>query len=138
MGTTDVDRLRLDEMESISATLRTLTAEQWDAPSLCEGWRTRDVISHMLVGYTVPMDQIGAVIERYHGDIAAASREASIEYGSAHTPEELADGYERLWRGRVFCGGAPVSPPGGAPGGPTPHPPATCPPLGVAARAGGH
>jgi uncharacterized protein (TIGR03083 family) len=27
-----------------------LTPDQWDAPSLCEGWRTRDVVVHLLMG----------------------------------------------------------------------------------------
>ena len=132
MATTDVDRLRLEEMESISATLRSLTAEQWDAPSLCEGWRNRDVIGHMLVGYTVPMDQIGAVIERYHGDIAAASKDASIEYGSTHTPDELAEGYERLWRERIFGGIAEMIPLEDALVDHTIHHVDICRPLGMA------
>ena len=28
--------------------LRTLTPEQWEAPSLCRGWRVRDVVAHVI------------------------------------------------------------------------------------------
>ena len=28
--------------------LATLTPEQWEAPSLCEGWRVRDVVAHVM------------------------------------------------------------------------------------------
>jgi uncharacterized protein (TIGR03083 family) len=108
--TTDYDQLRLDEMASISETLAGLTAAQWDAPSLCDGWRVRDVIGHMLVGYTVPMDELGAVIQQYGGDINLASKMASAEYAGAHSPSELASGYERLWRERIRGGIAAMIP----------------------------
>ena len=51
----DYDVLRLAEMASISEYLHELDDEQWDEASLCDGWRVRDVISHMCVGYTTPM-----------------------------------------------------------------------------------
>jgi uncharacterized protein (TIGR03083 family) len=46
----DYDAMRLAEMASISEYLHELDDEQWDEASLCEGWRVRDVISHMCVG----------------------------------------------------------------------------------------
>jgi uncharacterized protein (TIGR03083 family) len=36
------------ERADLAAFLRTLTPEQWEHPSLCEGWRVRDVIAHMV------------------------------------------------------------------------------------------
>lgn len=101
---TDYNQLRLDEMASISETLAGLAPSQWDAPSLCDGWRVRDVVGHMLVGYTVPMDQIGAVIGQYGGDIIKASLHASVDYGSGHDPDDLAAGYERIWQTRLMDG----------------------------------
>src|SRR6476660_6534209 len=108
--TKDYDQLRLDEMASISETLAGLTDAQWDAPSLCDGWRVRDVIGHMLVGYTLPMEEIGAVIEQYGGDINLASKMASAEYAGGHSPQELAAGYERLWQQRIRGGIASMIP----------------------------
>lgn len=37
----DAERAELAEL------CATLTAEQWDTPSLCDGWRVRDVIGHL-------------------------------------------------------------------------------------------
>ena len=51
----DYDQLRLEELAAIGEFLAGLSDSQWDQPSLCEGWRVRDVISHMCVGYTTPM-----------------------------------------------------------------------------------
>ncbi len=35
---------------SLAATLATLTPEEWDHPSLCDGWRVRDVAAHVIMG----------------------------------------------------------------------------------------
>ena len=36
------------ERTDLADFLATLTPEQWDAPSLCEGWRVRDVVAHVM------------------------------------------------------------------------------------------
>ncbi|MGF6881477.1 uncharacterized protein (TIGR03083 family) [Nocardia sp. GAS34] len=36
-----------DERRDIVATLRTLSDEEWSAPSLCAGWQVRDVVAHL-------------------------------------------------------------------------------------------
>ncbi|MGH4031270.1 maleylpyruvate isomerase family mycothiol-dependent enzyme [Actinomycetota bacterium Odt1-20B] len=36
-----------EERAELAALLATLTPAQWNAPSLCAGWRVRDVIAHM-------------------------------------------------------------------------------------------
>lgn len=43
-----IQDLYLEADSSLSALLGSLTAEQWDAPSPCEGWRARDVVGHMV------------------------------------------------------------------------------------------
>ncbi len=47
--TTAVDAMSLahDERAELADLLTTLTPAQWDAPSLCAGWRVRDVVAHM-------------------------------------------------------------------------------------------
>ena len=47
--TTAVDPMSLarDERADLADLLATLTPEQWEAPSLCAGWRVRDVVAHM-------------------------------------------------------------------------------------------
>jgi uncharacterized protein (TIGR03083 family) len=36
------------ERADLLAFLTGLTPQQWDAPTLCEGWRVRDVVAHMI------------------------------------------------------------------------------------------
>ncbi|MGG7379082.1 maleylpyruvate isomerase N-terminal domain-containing protein, partial [Escherichia coli] len=36
------------ERSDLAGFLGTLTAEQWQAPSLCVGWRVRDVVAHLI------------------------------------------------------------------------------------------
>lgn len=45
--TADAMRLARDERADLADLLDTLTAAQWVAPSLCAGWRVRDVVAHM-------------------------------------------------------------------------------------------
>lgn len=40
--------LARQEREEFAALLRTLSPEQWDAPTLCAGWRVRDVVAHVI------------------------------------------------------------------------------------------
>jgi uncharacterized protein (TIGR03083 family) len=44
----DMKRLAHDERADFAAFLATLSPEQWDAPSLCAGWRVRDVVAHVI------------------------------------------------------------------------------------------
>lgn len=37
-----------EERQDLLTFLRTLSPSQWDAPSLCSGWRVHDVVAHML------------------------------------------------------------------------------------------
>lgn len=40
--------LARDERADLADFLTTLTAQQWEAPSLCSAWRVRDVVAHMI------------------------------------------------------------------------------------------
>jgi uncharacterized protein (TIGR03083 family) len=41
-------RLARDERRDFAALLATLSPEDWDAPTLCDGWRVRDVVAHVI------------------------------------------------------------------------------------------
>lgn len=81
-------RLARDERTDFAAFLATLSPRQWDAPTLCEGWRVRDVVAHV-VSYD-ELDVRGLVGRlakgRFHPDNANAVGLA--EYGT-HSPDEL-------------------------------------------------
>jgi uncharacterized protein (TIGR03083 family) len=81
--------MRLAEMAAISDYLHDLEDEDWDRASLCDGWRVRDVVSHMCVGYTTPMPVMVAKVARRGFNVPKASRVESVRYGSAHRPAEI-------------------------------------------------
>lgn len=85
----DHDALRLDELGALCATLDGMSEAQWNADSLCDGWRVRDVVGHMLTGYTTPMPKMLAKVAGYRFNIDKASAIESRVLGSAHSPSEL-------------------------------------------------
>jgi uncharacterized protein (TIGR03083 family) len=50
---TEIAAVDADERAEIAVFLESLAPEQWEAPSLCDRWRVRDVVGHMLVAYEV-------------------------------------------------------------------------------------
>ena len=44
----DTLRLARDERADLAAFLATLPPQQWQAPTLCDGWRVRDVVAHVI------------------------------------------------------------------------------------------
>jgi uncharacterized protein (TIGR03083 family) len=44
----DLRRLARDERADFATFLATLSPQQWEAPTLCEAWRVRDVVAHII------------------------------------------------------------------------------------------
>ncbi len=101
---TDYNRLRWDELASISEFVDTLTDEQWNAATLCDGWRVRDIISHMTLGYTTPMPSLIGQLSKYRFNVPKASAELSVKYGSEHTLTQLKSTFESIHRDHVRKG----------------------------------
>lgn len=87
--TTDYLRLMLDESRDIADFLETLTPAEWDSPSLCRGWRVRDVVAHMAVGHTMPVVAFGAAALRHRFNIDATSFVLAKDFADAHRPEQI-------------------------------------------------
>jgi uncharacterized protein (TIGR03083 family) len=102
--TTDYDKLRYDELASISEFCHGLDAAQWDTPSLCEGWRVRDVIGHMSVGYTTGLPTMMAKMARYGFNVPKASKAESIAFASERTPEQLLAVFDSIFQKKVRKG----------------------------------
>jgi uncharacterized protein (TIGR03083 family) len=74
-------------------------AQQWNAHSLCAGWRVRDVVSHLLMPYelTTPRFMAAMVVNRFDFD-----RVANTWVLRDHrSPAELVDGLRTHGRFRV-------------------------------------
>jgi len=96
MAEHEYSRLIWDESTDIAATLGELGEPEFDAMSLCEGWRVRDVVSHMIVGHTTPLPKILVEVAKNRFSVPKASFEASREYGSAHSAAELRDAWSAV------------------------------------------
>ncbi|HVK27660.1 MAG TPA: maleylpyruvate isomerase family mycothiol-dependent enzyme [Nocardioides sp.] len=59
----DVHALLAAERAELVALLRGLTDEQWDTPSLCAGWRVREVAGHLLHD-TIPIRTYAGIVAR--------------------------------------------------------------------------
>ncbi len=56
------------ERSSFYETLKTLTSEEWDHPSLCSGWRNRDVATHVHLALTISLPRLLLGLAMNRGD----------------------------------------------------------------------
>ena len=68
----------------------------FDADSLCEGWRVRDIYGHMLVGHTTPMPTMIGLVVKYRFNIPKGSFEMSKAKVEDMTPEEIRADWRRV------------------------------------------
>ncbi len=95
----DHDALMWAEVEELGALLDDLRDEELDAPSLCEGWRVRDVYGHMGFGHTTPFVGLLGPMVRYKGNIPKASFDLSKAFASERSPAEL----RAFWRDEMVA-----------------------------------
>jgi uncharacterized protein (TIGR03083 family) len=50
---TDIRAAVTAERTDLAELLAALTRDQWDAPTLCDGWRTREVVAHMTMAFRI-------------------------------------------------------------------------------------
>jgi uncharacterized protein (TIGR03083 family) len=94
--------LMWDETADIGDLLDEIDDRDLDAPSLCDGWRVRDVIGHMLYGHTTPIWRIAADMARFRGDVERGSFERSRALAGRCSPAEL----RGLWAREIVEGHA--------------------------------
>jgi len=64
---------------------------QWDTPSLCEGWRVREVIAHMTMAARYSDDAFMALMRDYNFDFTKLSNEIARRDAELPTDELLAN-----------------------------------------------
>lgn len=98
MTSTKVDyRTVNDQMtDRLVALGRSLSDEQWRAPSLCELWRACDVFGHMTYGGVTPLRKVVPVLLfKYRGNLPRGSAKESIRYADTHSQQAVMDEFER-------------------------------------------
>jgi uncharacterized protein (TIGR03083 family) len=102
------------ERRSQVAMYSSLSAEDWDSPSLCAGWRVREVLAHVTMPFRYSLPRVAWEVAKARGSFdRMADRRARIdarELSTAQLWESLRDNVEHPW-----------SPPGGGPLGALSH-----------------
>jgi uncharacterized protein (TIGR03083 family) len=101
------------EFLALAALLGGLADAAWDTPSLCAGWRVREVVAHMTMAVRYSPAEFGALLQDCGGDFtrlsnAVASRDAGLP--RATLEGNLRDEAMHRW-----------TPPGGGPAGALNH-----------------
>ena len=103
---TDHRRLHDEENADFSSYLHTLTPDDWEKPSLCEGWRVRDVVGHVLDGNELKLWTLPFRLARYGFSSDRSGRDYSIARAEGRSPEQLLADFDCRdpWAGtcRVF------------------------------------
>lgn len=87
-ATMDTMDLARQERTDLAEFLATLTPDQWDAPTLCELWRVRDVVAHVYSYEDLGFGRLAARMLRagLNGDRASA---VGVAEHARKSPEEL-------------------------------------------------
>jgi uncharacterized protein (TIGR03083 family) len=77
---TDAERLRLADL------LDGLGPEEWSAPSLCAGWRVRDVAAHLTLAHTGPLAAAWGMV-RARGSFDRMVHDGAVRQAALPVPE---------------------------------------------------
>jgi uncharacterized protein (TIGR03083 family) len=108
MQTVAITDLIAAERQALATLLSSLPPEQWDAPTLCAGWRVREVVAHITMPFRYSTDQYLRELAEWQGDFDrmsdhCARRDAAVPVaelaaavaGNVHHPwQPPGGGYE--------------------------------------------
>jgi uncharacterized protein (TIGR03083 family) len=102
------------ERTDLAAMLAGLRPEQWEAPTLCAGWRVREVVAHMTMAYRMSAPRFFLELARSRFRFnAMADRQARRDAAAMSAGDLVAQVRDNI--------GHPWSPPGGGPVGALSH-----------------
>src|SRR6185312_8588342 len=80
-----------EEYLALADLLEAAGPQVWDEPSLCEGWRTREVVAHVTMPVRYPGPAFMAELEAAGGDFTRLSNTVAARDGALPTERLLAD-----------------------------------------------
>ncbi|WP_314622432.1 maleylpyruvate isomerase family mycothiol-dependent enzyme [Streptomyces stackebrandtii] len=90
------------ERRELADVLDGLTDEQWDAPSLCGGWRVRETAGHMSMGFRYSFGRTALELVRAGGNLHRMTDRVARRDATALSPRELAaalrDNADHPWK----------------------------------------
>jgi len=87
----DLQPIVAAEFLALADLLRSVPAEAWDTPSLCEGWRVREVIAHLTMPARYNDKQFMAELEAHGFDFTALSNDVAARDGRAPVESLVSD-----------------------------------------------
>jgi uncharacterized protein (TIGR03083 family) len=72
------------------------TAEEWSAPSLCDGWSNHDVLAHLVIGCCKGAAAVTVEILRRGGSFDCANAAMARSLAATRCPADLLDDFGRL------------------------------------------
>ncbi|WP_433758058.1 maleylpyruvate isomerase family mycothiol-dependent enzyme [Nocardia sp. CA-135398] len=69
--------------------LEPLSQADWDHPSLCDGWRVRDVVAHIVLSARASLGWILINVIRARGSLDRAIRDTAIRHANRITTQQL-------------------------------------------------
>jgi uncharacterized protein (TIGR03083 family) len=106
MATQVIKDLIAGQRTELANILGSLPEEAWDAPTLCERWRVREVVAHMTMPFRYSTEEFMAELEESGGDFTALSDRLAARDAAALSPAELTETIRaNVWH--------PWEPPGG-------------------------
>ena len=102
---TDLSQYIAAERSDLAAALAALPEAAWDAPSLCAGWRVREVVAHMTMPFRYSTEQFMAELASSGGDFTALSDRIAARDAAAPAADLVAALRDNA--------GHPWQPPGG-------------------------
>ncbi|WP_338930564.1 maleylpyruvate isomerase family mycothiol-dependent enzyme [Streptomyces netropsis] len=90
------------ERRELAAMLDGLPAGTWDAPTLCSGWRVREVAAHMSLGFRYSFPEVAWELVKARGSIHRMTDRCARRDAAVHSTDELsaalADNAHHPWK----------------------------------------
>ncbi|MFJ3170825.1 maleylpyruvate isomerase family mycothiol-dependent enzyme [Streptomyces roseus] len=90
------------ERRELAAVFDDLPAEKWDEPSLCSGWRVREVVAHMSLGFRYSIPRVAKEIVKARGSLNRmtdrCARKDALEFSTGELTAFLRDNATHPWK----------------------------------------
>ncbi|GGV59274.1 hypothetical protein GCM10010277_62660 [Streptomyces longisporoflavus] len=98
----DIRKAVAAERRDLAALLDGLTPAQWEAPTLCAGWRVREVAAHMSLGFRYSLPKTLTELVKARGSLHRMTDRCARRDAAAHSTGRLAaflrDNAEHPWQ----------------------------------------
>ncbi|MFB6891409.1 maleylpyruvate isomerase family mycothiol-dependent enzyme [Kitasatospora sp. NPDC056327] len=77
------------ERRELAEVFESLPVGDWGAPSLCEGWRVREVVAHMSTGFRLSLPRMLGEMVRARGNLHRMTDRVARRDAAAYSPDQL-------------------------------------------------